>query len=261
MARKKRMQITSIGLTSMTMNESFQFHTAIYGYFKECSFLEVTAFEDNYRDAIEKYDVAIKQVLQSDKTIHLAELDSVRDTIYRNFVKTNNVALLHFDHDVADAAHSVEVVIKNYKNPVKMSYASETSVIYNLCQDLQSPTYAPAVAKAGLTEWVVQLKEANENFDKLFNERSDEQSVLIVGLAKEARVHLELCYETLMLVTEAELLKPSCPLQAYVDRINEQISYYKALIAARKTRNATKRKNKKEEDKNEEDKNEGPIEI
>jgi len=255
-------KITSIHLTAMTQNESFEFHTSIYSYFKECNMLELSAAEDNYRYAIGKYDEALKQIRLSDKTIRLAVLDNLRDRIYVGFVATNRAALLHFDADVVSAAYSVSLVIKDYGNPVDASYPAETSVIYNLCQDLQSAAYSQQVDTAGLTEWVVQLKKANEDFEEMFNERSDDQSVLVAGLAKTRRQELEASYNILMLVSEVALLVPDCALQAYVDRINKQIATYKTLIAARATRNATKRK--KKEDGNDSDDNnngEGPIEI
>ena len=246
-------KIKTISLNRMTLDECFQFHTVVYGYYKECDFLNVSAFEANYKDAIANLDIALKQVRESDKTVLVTASDLVRDHLYDGLSKTNEVALLHFDDEVASAAHSIDIVLRNYGNPTKLPYPAETSSIYNLCQEFQSATYAPLIAEVGLTEWVVRLKKSNEDFDKLYNDRSNEQSVLIAGLAKDARLEVENCYRILIAVTEVELLIADCPLHAYVAKLNEHISTYKKIIAARTTRNNRKKKN--DQDGN------NPIEI
>ena len=255
-------KIKTISLNRMTLDECFQFHTIVYGYYKECAFLDVTVPEDSYRDAIAEFDIALKQVRESDKTVLVTAADLVRDHLYDGLSKTNAASMLHFDDEVASAAHSVDIVLRNYGNPTKLPYPAETSSIYNLCQDLQSATYAPAVEKAGLTEWVVRLKKANEDFDKLYNDRSNEQSILVAGLAKDTRLEVENSYRILIAITEVELLIADCPLHAYVAKLNEHISTYKKIIAARTTRNAT-RKARKEQGNNGDNGSdgEGPIEI
>jgi len=262
-------QILGIRLTAMTQDESFQFHTAIYEYYKECASTNFSVPEENYRVAIEEFDVALKQVRKSNKTEKLAELDSIRDRLYVDFVKTNKTAMCHYDHDIADAATTIAIVIKNYKNAAKASYPAGTSILHNLCQDLESTTYAPLIEKLGFTEWVVKMKKANKDFNDMFDERSDIQSALIVDLAREARKEVERCYNILIFVSDADLLLPFSMLHAYLARINERIAYYRKLIAERSTRNAKKRRkndpnnNKPEDNKPDDDDNndDGPIEI
>ena len=252
--------IEGINLSSMINDESFEFHTSLSKYYKAAGCIETSAVEMDYFLALVKYDDALKQVRENDKTILLAKLDAARDRLYSVFVRLAKVLQEHYDEEIATAAHSVNIVIRNYRNPVSMSYAAETSVLYNLCQDLQEPAYAPSVEKVGLTGWVEKLKETNDEFEKVFDERIDAKSLLIVNAAKDCRIKLEDAYRLLMTVTESELLKETCNIHPYVDKINTLIADYKKLIAARTTRNATKRK-KKDDEKNNGGEGEGPIEI
>jgi len=145
---------------------------------------------------------------------------------------------------------------------VKSNLLGETSMIYNLCQDLQNATNAPLLEKIGLTEWLVELKKANDAFEELFNDRTVQQSLFIVGLVKEKRHEVETCYRHLISIANVNLLiDPSSPLLEFVDIINEHIARYKQIIAARTTCNATKKRKKEQGDNGDNSGNEGPIEI
>jgi hypothetical protein len=253
------MQILSINLRAMSQDESFQFHTAISAIYKEAQYLETASMEGLYASSIVKFDDALKQVRHSDKTIYIVKLDLKRDHDYLGIAKTVDAYQWHYDPEFVAAAHTLDILLKSYGNPVSIPYNAETSVIYNLSQEFISPKYAPLMAKLGLTEWAVELKRANDEFDALFNDRGDEQSVLIAKYAIDSRREVEESYRRLMTRTEGELLKPNCELKAYVDRINERIAYYKNTIAIRKGRNATKKKKEDGTDNNKP--GEGPIEL
>jgi hypothetical protein len=245
--------INSISLTRLTINESFQFHSTILSYLKECDALVLTAYLARYDEAVEEYDVAVKQILASEETEKLADLDGVRRHDYNFYTRLNKLNTEHFNPEVADAAKSVAIVIKGYKNPVNLSYPAETSILHNLCQDLKNEKYAPLVAKTGLTEWVVELDRANKEFDKVFKLRNDEQSEHIVNKAKEERLKVESLYNTLMFMAEAELIKGNAEIREYVNRINNLIDYYKTILAKRDTLNKKKREEKKNENNNKPD--------
>jgi len=242
--------IKSISLTRMTINESFQFHSTILAYFKECDALVLTAYLALYDEAVKEYDEAVKQILASEETEKLANLDGIRRHDYNFYTRINKLITEHFNPEVAEAAKSVAIVIKGYKNPVNLSYPAETSILHNLCQDLSNEKYAPLVAKTGLTEWVVELDRANKEFDKVFKLRNDEQSILVANKAKEARIKVESFYGLLMLMVEAELVKGNAEIKEYVDKINTLIDYYKTILAKRATLNSKKREDKKNENNN-----------
>ena len=244
------MKIIGVNLQLMTQDESFQFHSTIMGYYKEAAYPETLVPEKAYFAAIEKYDSALNQIYYSAETRRIKALDKNRDRLYLGIAKVIHAYRLHYDLGVIRAAHALKILLRNFDNPAKLHYPAATSVIYNLSQEFLLPHYAPLVEKIGLTEWVAELKKANEDFDALFNKRSKEQSVLVKKLTITCRLEVEKCYRALMAVTESELIiKSNCPLEKYVDRINEQIATYKKIIAARKTHNAAKRKKKAEGNK------------
>jgi hypothetical protein len=238
----------SIALTRLTLHESFQFHSAILSYFKECDALVLTAYLALYAEAVEEFDEAVKQIRASEITEILAILDAVRDHTYIIYSRLNTLNIEHFDPEVVEAAKAIEIVLKGYKNPVNLAYPAETSILYNLCQDLTNEKYAPLVAKTGLTEWVVELDRANKEFDKMFNDRNNAQSVLVANKAKDARVKVESFYGLLMLMAEAELVKGNAEIKEYVDRINTLIDSNKTRIAKRATINAKKKGNNKDDE-------------
>jgi hypothetical protein len=235
----------------MTQDESFQFHTVVYGYFKESTLIDTSVYEQLYGSAIEDFDIALKQVRESEKTVNVTTLDRRRDVLYRGAVKTNAAAMHHFNPEIASASHAVDIVFRNYGDPTKLAYPAETSVIYNLCQELQMPAYAPLLVKLGLTEWIEELKLENEAFDKMYNDRATEQSILMAGLARNKRHSVEILYRNLISIANVNLMLDSknSPLLAFVDIINEHIALYKKIIAARTTRN-NNRKKKNDQDSN-----------
>jgi len=250
----------------MTNDECFQFHTLVYSYFKNCTLIETSAYEELYGRGIEDLDVALNQVRENEKTVEVTALDHTRDVLYSGTKRTNRAALHHFNHEIASSAHAIDIIFRGYKKPEKSNYPAETSMIYNLCQDLQNATYAPLAEKVGLTDWIVELKKANDAFEELFNDRAVQQSLLIAGLAREKRHEVETIYRSLISIANVNLLiDPSSPLLEFVDIINEQIAKCKQIIAARTTHNATK-KLKKEQVNNGDNSggnndNDGPIEI
>ena len=261
------MKIKGIDLRAMSNDESFQFHTTIMGYYEKANYIETSAPESLYFSAIRNFDDALKQIRESDKTNPLAKLDKQRDHLYTGIVKIVDAHHLHIDPEVVEAARLITVLLHGYGNPVRKKYNEATSLYYNLSQEFVLPKYAPLIEKLGLAEWTVLLKKANEDFESLFNERNDEKSVLIARSVRESRQEVEKYYRLLITVTESELMiKPNCPLEEYVDKINELIAYYKRSIAANKTYNKKKKdKNKDEEDNSDKNDNnnpdDGPIEI
>jgi len=192
----------------------------------------------------------------------LAKLDRGCDNIYTGIVKIVDANLLHTDPEVVEAARVITILLHGYENPVRKKYNEATSVYYNLSQEFLLPKYAPLMTKMGLTEWAALLKKSNEDFEELFNERNDEQSVMIVKYARESRLEVEKYYRLLMAVTESELaIRPECALEEYVDKINELITYYKRGIAARKTHNKNKKDKNKGDGDDDNNPDDGPIEL
>jgi hypothetical protein len=240
-------KIKGVKLSNLQQGESFEFHSSVLKVLLEVGALQVDVTILAYKKAIEEFDEAFKQLRESAITSAITAADERRDHAWRGFRKANTAALNHFDPAIVQAAHTLDVLIRNYGDPTTLSYPNETSQIYNLCQDLENATYKPLVEKVGLSGWFKEMKTSNEAFAVLFEQRGEEQSTIVTGLAKEKRAATENAYRDMAERINAFIvLSPKPELETAVERVNYYVDYYNNIVATRKGRAAAEKKKKEE---------------
>ena len=190
------MKINQISLNRLRNDANFQFHTE----FKELAekqtpeALKIKPLFDVYLPLYEKVDLALKKIVKSSITAQIQEADKARDNIWQGLVETNSTALRHFSEEVREAAKRLKIVFDTYGNIARKSLSEQTSATYNILQDLESGKYAPDVARAGLGQWVAELKARNIALAELMRDRVDEGSVKVDIVLRKARTQLDEAY-------------------------------------------------------------------
>ena len=76
-----------------------------------------------------------------------------------------------------------------------MSYNEESAAISNLVDDLEAPANAPHCATTNIAGWVTLLKEQNNSFQTLLNDRNSEYANKNSGDVRAARLIIDPVYE------------------------------------------------------------------
>ena len=228
-------EIKGITLKDLQQNESFEFHSSVYNVFASVQSGVSAAVVDGYGDTVDGFDAALKQIRESAVTDALTAADARRDNAWRGLHNAVTLALKHFNAATVQAAHVLDIIIRNYGNPTDKSYPNETSMIFNLCQELGTEANTALLQTVGAADRFEELEAANDNFRALFEQRGNEQSILVAGLAKDARKAAEDAYRLLVKTVNAMLvLNPTAVLERCVERVNYFVDYYGNLIARRK---------------------------
>jgi hypothetical protein len=129
------------------------------------------------------FEVIVKSVL----TRQLEELDKLRDEVLRGFTLAVE-ALLHIPVAAKrEAAEKIMLILAHYGNIAKKSYDEQSALFYDLVRELELAANKALVTAAGLSEWVEQLKSANQLFVDTMHARDIEAEQRPAAGLKEAR--------------------------------------------------------------------------
>ena len=247
------MKISSITLSRLRNDAYFQYHTE----FKELAeklgteALKIKPQFEAYLPLYEKVDLAFKKIVKSSITEQIQEADKARDNIWKGLVETNTTALRHFSNEVREAAKRLKIVFDTYGNIARKSLNEQTSATYNILQELEGK-YASDVAKAGLGEWVAELKSLNIAFAGLVRERVDEGSVKVDIVLKKARTQLDEAYYSIVeRVNALVVVEGVADYEPFIRKLNISIAKYN-LLATQASRRPGKRGGGKKQQQTEE---------
>ena len=228
-------KIGNILLRGLHQQESFEFHTQVYGVVKVLTDPTVVKLTNKYKGAIDEFDDSLKQLRESADTGELARLDNARDLAWRGLNSGIKSLLNHYDSKIARNANVLDILMRNYGNPTRLSYNEETGTITNLCQELETTYYLGLLNQLHLTFWYEDMRRCNQDFSRLFIKRGTEQSVLITGLAKEKRRATDAAYRKLEgYINGLADVDGSEELKQVINRVNYYTKYYADLLSIRR---------------------------
>ena len=245
-------QVNKFPLNRLHQQESFEFHRQVYEIVKLLIDLGVIKLVMLYYLAIGAFDIALKQLRESIDTIEVTRLDNARDRAWRGLKAGIKALLNHYDETIVRNAHILDVVIRNYGDPTRLSYNEETSVIFNLCQELEKTEYLGLLNQLHLTFWYEDMRRFNQEFKRLFTSRGSEQDMLISGLAQEKRRETDDAYRNLVnYINSLAFIDDSEELKTAIRQVNYYVKYYSDMLAARQGRAKAKKEKNKEDGENE----------
>jgi hypothetical protein len=244
------MEIQKINLHSLLSEEHMQIHTDFRTYVTryDPEKLKITHKYASYTLAYDVLDEAFKQSRKSMNTADVQKADKARDAIWTGMRKALQLALKHYDKDVVKAAYKVKIVFDTYGNVAKMSFNRETASVDNIIQDLQGK-YSAEAATAGLTQWVTELKNANETFKNLMLERYDETTAQPSVTLRDARQKIDCEYRDIVKYINALIVvEGEDNYREFVTAFNTVIKRYADDMKQRKGRAAAKKEKSKNKD-------------
>lgn len=100
--------------------------------------------------------------------------DDNRDILFDVVKSRIDKCMNHPVEAIKEAAIALEYVLKPYRNAKTLPYAENTAQVANFADEMLSPENAAYIEALGLTVDMQRLREANEAFNTIWVERSDE---------------------------------------------------------------------------------------
>lgn len=230
-------QITNVTLSKFRNGEHFQFMTDVKDGITTATpaALNLDAVFARFDTAYSALDSMLRVDAGSVKTEQLVVADGGRDDTWGALNLRIKATLLSPIEKEVEAAKRLKRVFDLYGNVRQLSYNEETGLITNLVDDLGKPDNDADCSTIKITQWVAALKERNEAFQTLLNERNKEYANKESGDVKAARIVIDPIYDEIVsrLNAMVTLDMASAEAQEFIKELNQKIKYYETTIASR----------------------------
>lgn len=187
-------------------------------------------------------------------TPEIQAADKARDDMFSFIMGIIRTNTSNFETNKKEAALKLDYLTKAYRGAGTKTFVEESALITHMVQDLQDPANTTAVSTLDLTQAVVKLKEANEQFQQVYVSRFDEtEQRKAMDNMKTIRKKVDEAYYILTNAINAaylyheQVLKNASQALLYaemIDRINAIIDMIEQMQSL-----SGKRKDKEEEKK------------
>ncbi len=197
--------------------------------------LKLTQVAGEFTQTLAVLEEALTQARKTGITESLLEADSLRDNTFTGF-NTVLKGMTYFPDDtISQSAIAITDVVEKYGKQIqRLPQREETAVLINLIEDLKSEQYTPKVIATGLTAWVEQLEQTNNEFENLYTQRTEKEAQFIVGLTKTERENMQKMFVKLCQTINAyAFLEGATNYQPLADKINTEIGNVQQMIKRR----------------------------
>ena len=242
------MKIEGIDLSRLRNNEHFELMNQIITIITRSGavVLKVTRYLDALTDALVSESEAMRKVKKSLITKQIAEMDTLRDKLFRGIVSIIRGSAVHFDPEIRKAAEKLTVVLKAHGPVARRAFDEESTAINIIVKNLTGK-YADECALLGISTWLAELKKANKEFQALMVRRIEEGADGAQQLVmKDVRAGVDAAYKTLADVVSAKGFLASiegeeeeaAQYRSVINRWNEAVERAENIVAMRKGRAA-----------------------
>lgn len=204
---------------------------------------KVAALRDSFVTLFEKENEAYLQSMAFADTKEIEEKDTVRDKRFRYLDLTMQSKQLSTVDAELKAAEKIAFAMKPYVGAPSKPFSENTAMVEDLVKKLQSSEYSSYVQTLGLTDAVIALKTANDDFVAVYSRRADEKRVrsisdnlrIIRPQVDEAARKLFEAINALYLVNEL-VEKDQAKMTAIggvIDAVNAEIVQFSETLARR----------------------------
>ncbi|WP_404986855.1 DUF6261 family protein [Chryseobacterium sp. M5] len=188
---------------------------------------------------IGELEALYKKALASEKTQELLLIDARRDAAINGIYYFLFSYTYHFE---TAKQQNAQVLLENmalYGSGIaRLNYQAETATLNNLIRDWENkPELTHAIAEFGLTEWVTELKTANEEFNTKYLSRTQEYGDASPETIKLKREEVNVAYYALRDRIDALHLlveTPPSPYVTVINQLNALTDQYNVLLVNRK---------------------------
>lgn len=163
----------------------------------------------------------------------LEELDERRDKAIIGIKSLTEAYLNHFDNLKVNAAKNILINYEKYGKRIdKLNYLAETEALRSFINDFDTDTKLKGNATLlHLTDWLIELKAANEDFNSVYLNRNKELSEQpdqnLKDLRGPAIEDFTLFYN---LVTAYNTINPNTDYKKLLNELNELLIKYNATV-------------------------------
>ena len=189
--------------------------------------------------ALQKEDECLKLSQKLFTTDQIKELDKLRDKLYWGYKAIVEAYLDYPLPSEAEAAKYLNQHIKDYAIDPRENRQKESGLLLNFTADLQGK-FAAYVQTLHLTDYVAQLKLANDQLIEATSVRTEERSQMVTGALAEAQLQTDAAYRSMVeMVNALALVEGDAPYAAYINYMNALIKEYKQDILNQSTSGAS----------------------
>lgn len=177
---------------------------------------------------------AVNQSSASEETAQMSAIDKERDDLL--IFITSTVSQMTKSPLAAQrtAAEKLYLIVKPYIGAARLANLQETAVIEGLLADLAKPGMPEALAAITLTEVVAALKEKNQQYASLTEQRSNARADLPIESATKIRLRMDEEYDEMSTYAFAQsVVNPTQVTATFINRLNALIDETKALYNQR----------------------------
>ena len=230
-------QVEKIVLSRFRNNEHFQYMTDVNEMVIKATptALNLDGVFPEYSSSYTGLDKVLRVDQGSIKTELLIGADGTRDNTWRGLFARVKSTLLSPVPEEVESSKIIKRVFDLYGIVHKLSYNEQTAATSNLIDDLEAPANASHCSTISITAWVTLLKEQNNSFQNLLNERNSEYANKISGDVKAARQIIDPLYEKMVeRINATVVLDMATPeAQKFIKELNQKIKYYETTLVSR----------------------------
>ena len=200
---------------------------------------DIEAKLNAFNTKIGELETLYKKALASEKTQELLLIDARRDAAINGIYY---FLLSHTYHFETAKQQNAQVLLDNmalYGSGIaRLNYQAETATLNNLIRDWEGkPELINAISEFKLTEWMAELKAANEEFNTKYLSRTQEYGDASPETIKLTREDVNVAYYALRDRIDALHLlveTPPSPYVTIINQLNALTDQYNALLVNRK---------------------------
>ena len=175
---------------------------------------------------------ALDQIIKSQYTARIKELDRQRDSLIRGFTDTVTAALHHFEPDKRQAAQILHDILHHYGNIAHKPLHDETAAIEDLHTELMKQENYVAVTALGLAEWLGTLVQVSRNLAALMLTRIDETAKRPHLRMRSTRKKVDKAFRSILNLLEALVcVNGKDTNRAFLAELNTVMKYYRDILA------------------------------
>jgi hypothetical protein len=231
------MKLSKIYLESLRNEAHYQFFTAFIALILKFPLI-VGKLGDLFgllRGLFAKEDEVVDYIRKSDYSAKIAAADERLDSAVVGFGEILRGASYHFSPEVADAALSLKNLTKTYGNIIRKNYDEELAAVTNLLQELEGAYAAKVGLIGGLSEWITEIKSANEDMSALLALRNTEKAGKPQERMVNVRREIDPVYRDIVAKVEAlTLIEGEAEYAPFIRELNELVDRFNK-IRSRKT--------------------------
>ena len=252
-------EINKVGLTKLDNGRHYEYHNFVYGLLSAADATKIgvpTAKITEYKGCLDVEGEINLETQASLNTQRMLKKDAERDRLLSFLFNTIRAYQFSPEAAEAEAADELEVVVRPYTRIQKAAYDIESADIDGLLIDLRKAKNTPHLTALRLTNVLSKLETANEEFRKVYAERTstrvDDKDL---PAAKDARAKTDAVFDRIAFILQAAYYSGTAPIErtligSIVKQMNQRMeeTYEKYRYSLAQKRAADKKKPKEPKD-------------